>query len=661
MRKGTAYDIRPWVRHGGLLKNLLFAGKVNLFPAVRPTAVCKVESCIFEGDVVWRVPRIAEMQLGILQVDKKLVFQGCTFKKPISWAQCRFIKPLVFFSCRFEGCVDFTRSCFHGASFQDCTFDEKVFFEDAAFLRVSNTNLPHCHNRCANPPEDNSHCSLSDCRDDLNKPAERAYCANFRATVFRDGAEFDWVRFDVPACFFKAEFHGSTTFLQSAFGFPDRVDYKKEIRPISINLSYAEIFGAIEFHQGLGWTEPWRSEEEADLESQQGGAASGEASSRDNDHDPVGNDRPAAALLDRPRPLNRVPGGDIPNNEIRADMRYVHIHKSQGLRFHSENLSECFVLGTNLEACHFINVRWPMVDSYFPLQFEMSLTLFKYLLGILRPLDLDVKWFAGFGHARDLISIILILPFHLVQSFIATAVRVTFRWMVRHDKPDSKSGNGRPVQQPQSTAQCSRWIALKSHLWFRWLTLSNYFLSCASHEQHGIFDHKEQIRQQKKSFPSANGNNQGHRPISGDPPDLYQIIKSWRDKWTQLSRAYRDLKSAYEGNKDYIYASDFHFAEKELRRINHEVPRHTRLQLFLFWLVSGYGERVLRPIWWFIAIWILGALPYYLWGTPAKKEDLSISVPTTAYLCEPNQRQCDHGTKTEVPEEGEANPKQLAE
>lgn len=36
-----------------------------------------------------------------------------------------------------------------------------------------------------------------------------------------------------------------------------------------------------------------------------------------------------------------------------------------------------------------------------------------------------------------------------------------------------------------------------------------------------------------------------------------------------------------------------------------EVPRQIRIQLQLYWLVSGYGERVLRPIWWFLLIGFL--------------------------------------------------------
>ncbi|HRC44320.1 MAG TPA: pentapeptide repeat-containing protein [Nitrospira sp.] len=643
MEDGDLRHINLWLyKNIDSLKNLKFPEEVPVdLDPIHKLAGREfiVESCIFEGDVVWKEPRIAEMPDDDLPIEAELIFRACTFKKPISWARCLFHKPVEFFSCRFEGCVDFTRSCFYGASFEDCTFREKVFFEDTAFLPVSGIASPLCDYSC--PRSIEAGCAS-------NFP-NRPHCANFRTAVFRDGVELDWVRFDVPACFYKAEFHGASTFLQSAFGSPDRVDDEKLSPPISINLSYAEIFGGIEFHQGLRRILPWPSAE--------AGQGSQGANSRIQGRPP---------LIDR----DRLRGGEIWDNAIRADMRYVHVHKGQGLRFHSENLSECFVLGTNLEACHFINVRWPMVDSYFPLQFKTSSTLVKHWFGELPSPCLEVRLFAGFGSVRDLVGIFFIGPFHLVQSFIATAVRVPFRWMVRHDKP----GNDWSAQQTQFTRLrstrhvtsfdyvCSLWIGLKSHLWFCWITLNNYLLSCTTHEQHGIFDHKEQIREQEESFPRHEPNNTIGQPSLEGPRNLYRIIKGWRDKWTQLSRAYRDLKAAYEGNKDYIYASDFHFAEKELRRINHEVPRHTRLQLHLYWLVSGYGERVLRPIWWFIAIWLLGALPYYLWGAPPKNEKVTISVHTTAKVnCEPQLPQCDLATQAEGSERNVSSPEQAVE
>lgn len=79
----------------------------------------------------------------------------------------------------------------------------------------------------------------------------------------------------------------------------------------------------------------------------------------------------------------------------------------------------------------------------------------------------------------------------------------------------------------------------------------------------------------------------------------------------KISKAYRDLKVAYEQDKDYIYASDFHFNEKELRRINPEVPWPTKVQLNLFWLINGYGERALRPVGWFLLFFVVGTLVYH--------------------------------------------------
>lgn len=616
MKPGKIRDINRWVfTSNDPLKNLIFSDEVDLSPLTKAKIRERREvvSCIFEDGVVWKAPRIAEMCKENYPVVTELVFRACTFKKPINWARCLFIRPIVFFACHFERYADFTRSCFYGACFQDCTFHEKVFFEDAAFLPATAAASVHCHNFCADLIERNSQCGQSACSENVRSPTERTHCANFRSTVFRDGVEFDWVRFDVPACFYKAEFHGATTFLQSGFGFPRT--YESE--PTSLNCSYAEIFGSIEFHQGLRWIGPWCWN-----------PASGDWKSQV-----------------RPPPIPRPEGGEIGDQKIRADMRYVHVHERRGLLFHSENLEKCFVLGTNLEACHFTNVRWPMVDSYFPLQFKTSWTLFKYLFGVLNTPGIRVVWCAGYGNARDLFCILLIGPILLVQSFIATAVRILFRWMVRHDKPGNRSVSGQ-TDSPEAPLR----------------TLSEYLVSCASHEQHGIFDHKEQIREQEESFPKGHLSNLWRLPHFGPPRDLYSMIKRWRDKWTKLSRAYRDLKAAYEANHDYIYASDFHFAEKELRRINHEVPRHTRFQLQLYWLVSGYGERVLRPIWWFLAIWVLGALPYYLWGSPLENEKVLVPVQTTAKAkCEPQLRQCDRATQTEGSEGGVSRPEQAVE
>lgn len=627
MRKGTHHHIRKWVHStsGAPLQNLMFSKAVDLSSVRRIGDRREIVSCVFEDDVVWSIPRIAGMVPSNLRIETRLVFRACTFKKPLNWARCLFIRPVVFFSCRFEGCVDFTLSRFRGASFEDCTFQEKVFFEYAAFLPERDEDPGNCPNSCPVSIAAVRQGAQSDSSNVLNRRTEQTHCANFRAAVFRDGAEFDWVRFDVPACFYKAEFHGATTFLQSGFGFPAASERHSESTLISLNCSHAEVFGTIEFHRGLKWIG------RRVLRSKVGRHARLHKKPPTSDGPEITPHRRSPSIWDK---------------AIRADMRYIHIRTKQGLRFHSENLSECLVLGTNLGACHFTNVRWPMVDSYFPLQFKTSL----HIWGLLPRPGIEGTWL------RDFICIFIIFPFHLVQSFIATAMRVIFRWMVRHDTSGNRSSSSQARPSVSSAGVLrSSWRRLVAWLKTRLAALSEYLVSCTSHEQHGIFDHKEQIRKQEDLFRNTN--------LRGsEPQPLYQIIKAWRDQWAQLSRAYRDLKSAYEDNKDYIYASDFHFAEKELRRINHEVPRHTRFQLQLYWLVSGYGERVLRPIWWFLAIWLLGALPYYLWGTPSQNEKVSISVQTTAKApCEAKLRSCNHAALTEGSEGALSPPKPSVE
>lgn len=528
MRPATAHDTTTWHHPPRkALNSLTFTNPLNFRPLLNDGHTRRVEACIFEDTINWSEPRYPTTQ-PLLHINTGLVFKDCIFKKPLNWAQCCFELPIEFASCRFEEYVDFTGSRFRGASFKDCTFHEKAYFEDAMFFPQEQQTSTTCSENCPKFfPSSPGHQQNS-----AQTQNTQPHCANFRAVIFKDGAEFDRVRFDVPACFHKALFHGSTTFFQSGFG------------RTRLDCSYAHIFGAVEFHQGLRSVKPLSRGEGAD---------------------------PAT-------PLTGPGGGEIVDDSISADMRYIHVHSQQGLRFHSENLEQCLVVGTNLEACHFINVRWPMVASHYPLYFKKH-------------------W-------------ILMGPLHFVQVFIGTAVRLIFRWMMPHEEAGDRHNS-----------QCHRpWI----------VRCVEYLRSCGTPQQHGIFDHKDQIGEQDNKLRSGAS---------------YNTIRKWRSQWTHLSRAYRDLKAAYEGNKDYIYASDFHYAEKELRRINHEVPRHTRFQLQLYWLVSGYGERVLRPIWWFLAIWLLGALPYYLWGTyahPKNGEGLIREHIIVGADCVSQAQQCEH-------------------
>ncbi len=68
--------------------------------------------------------------------------------------------------------------------------------------------------------------------------------------------------------------------------------------------------------------------------------------------------------------------------------------------------------------------------------------------------------------------------------------------------------------------------------------------------------------------------------------------------YAQIERLYRELKQNHEDRRDYERAGDFHYGEKEMRRKNPETPAGLKFFLTLYWAVSGYGERYLRPLIW---------------------------------------------------------------
>lgn len=458
-------------------------------------------------------------------VEFGLEFDHCTFKKPLNWARLTFHQPVTFKTCRFEGYVDCTESSFRGLGFEDCSFDEKSYFEKVIFNEPSSANSTALQRLNCGTASSSAGLECASC----SRP-----CAKFRTTIFKDGAEFDSARFCIPACFHKAIFYETSTFRKCTFP-KNAQGTAHPPPPPDVNFSYAQIIGSIEFQQSL-------------------------------------------------RRLESSADGEIASEPIDADFRYIHVNHQQGLQFHTENLQRCKVLGTNLDACHFSNIRWPLAQTHYPLCVE---TILAKCVRISYPSRPDAKplaspwtviqWLAGrLWHVLRLVGFGGIWSLH---KLVVGVLRFFTRWLVPHHRIEDQSTTFRQ-------------------------DLTTYL----SLEQHCIYDHLEQYKEQDLELRSQ----------YTTAKDLDKKVTQWRGRWSELSRAYRDLKTAYEENKDYIYASDFHYAEKEFRRINYEVPRQTRIQLQLYWLVSGYGERVLRPIWWFLLIWILGAIPYYLWGEPAR-------------------------------------------
>ncbi|MBI5569327.1 MAG: pentapeptide repeat-containing protein [Desulfomonile tiedjei] len=96
--------------------------------------------------------------------------------------------------------------------------------------------------------------------------------------------------------------------------------------------------------------------------------------------------------------------------------------------------------------------------------------------------------------------------------------------------------------------------------------------------------------------------------------------------WYDIERLYRELKQNYEDRRDYERAGDFHYGEKEMRRINPKTHWAWRFVLGVYLVVSGYGERCLRPLAWaslFLALFTIG----YLWcGLCPKDGDQILTI-----------------------------------
>ena len=92
-----------------------------------------------------------------------------------------------------------------------------------------------------------------------------------------------------------------------------------------------------------------------------------------------------------------------------------------------------------------------------------------------------------------------------------------------------------------------------------------------------------------------------------------------RPPWGRMERLYRELKQNYEDRRDHSRAADFHYAEKEMRRMNPDTPLGLRVLLTTYWLLSGYSERYLRPLIWFLALLLGSSLGYMQCGLRLKE------------------------------------------
>lgn len=110
---------------------------------------------------------------------------------------------------------------------------------------------------------------------------------------------------------------------------------------------------------------------------------------------------------------------------------------------------------------------------------------------------------------------------------------------------------------------------------------------------------------------------------------VYDELLSMQDAaaempWGQLARLYRELKQNYEDRRNYLRSGDFHYREKEMQRCNPEMPWNHRALLWIYWGLSGYGERVLPPIGWLIGLIAGSAVLYILFGASVAETSSSL-------------------------------------
>ncbi len=81
-----------------------------------------------------------------------------------------------------------------------------------------------------------------------------------------------------------------------------------------------------------------------------------------------------------------------------------------------------------------------------------------------------------------------------------------------------------------------------------------------------------------------------------------------------LEHLYRGLKQNFEDRRDSATAGDFHYREKEIRRMNPRTRRSMRCLLRIYRWLSGYGEEILRPALLLLFVSVVGMAVYHGFG-----------------------------------------------
>lgn len=103
----------------------------------------------------------------------------------------------------------------------------------------------------------------------------------------------------------------------------------------------------------------------------------------------------------------------------------------------------------------------------------------------------------------------------------------------------------------------------------------------------------------------------------GPEGDLEDEIEALRGRGVEaphslLAKTCRDLYANYEEKRDYPLAGEFHYWSMNVLR--KEGRGRFGLIRFLYWALSGYGERSRRAFWWLVAVFTAFSVLYVLFG-----------------------------------------------
>jgi uncharacterized protein YjbI with pentapeptide repeats len=85
----------------------------------------------------------------------------------------------------------------------------------------------------------------------------------------------------------------------------------------------------------------------------------------------------------------------------------------------------------------------------------------------------------------------------------------------------------------------------------------------------------------------------------------------------RLAGLYRQLRKAQEDAKNEPGAADFYYGEMEMRRHARTTPAAERAIVWLYWLISGYGLRALRPLAALVMLGVIVTTALVGWGLAA--------------------------------------------